>query len=87
MLGIKYESAVLAGLEETRLWAIVEQIKEEAGEGWKADPAILQGRNAVREEQGLEKLDGTHHKAAAKRNPARRSLLGRWLKRRPPRAP
>jgi hypothetical protein len=56
LLGIKYESAVLGGLDKARLSSIAEQIKEEAGDGWETEPAILHGRNAVREEQGLERL-------------------------------
>ena len=80
-MGIKYESAVLGGLDKTRLAAITDQIKEEAGDDWEKDPAILHGRNAVREEQVQEKLGDPQQATESKRNPARGSLLGRWLKR------
>lgn len=66
MLGIKYESAVLAGLDETRLSTIVAQVREEAGDGWETRPEILHGRNAVREEQGLEKLSESQGETAAR---------------------
>lgn len=80
MLGIKYESAVLAGLDEARLSAIAEQIKEEAGAGWETEAAILHGRNAVREEQGLEKLGEPRREPETEQDPARNSLFSRWLK-------
>ena len=80
MLGIKYESAVLGGLDKTRLSAIEEQIKEEAGDDWEAEVAIIQGRNAVREEHGLKRLGEPQRETANKENPVRRSLFGRWLK-------
>ncbi len=80
MLGIKYESAVLAGIDETRLAAITEQIKEEAGAGWETEPAILHGRNAVREEQGLKKLGEPRRESETKQDPVRKSLFSRWLK-------
>ena len=80
LLGIKYESAILAGLDEARLSAIAEQIREEAGDGWETEPGVLHGRNAVREEQGLEKLGAPRRETAIKQNSVRRSLFGRWLK-------
>jgi chorismate mutase len=80
LLGIKYESAFLAGLDEARLSAIVAQVKEEAGNGWETHPDILHGRNAAREEQGLEKLGEPQREPAARQTPARRSFYNRWLK-------
>lgn len=56
LLGIKYESAVMAGLDPTRLSAIEEQIEKEVGADWKGDPSVLHGRNAAREERGLDRL-------------------------------
>ena len=81
MLGIKYESAVLAGLDEPRLAAIADQIREEAGDDWETEPAILHGRNAVREEQRLESSGKLQPVTDSKRNPSYGSFLGRWLKR------
>ncbi len=81
MLGIKYESAVLAGLDEARLSTIAEQIREEAGDDWETNPAVLRGRNAMREEQGLENPGGPQRVSASKQNPVRSSFLDRWLKR------
>lgn len=81
MLGIKYESAVLAGLDEKHLTAIEEQIKEEAGDGWETEPAVLQGRDAVREEHGLRRLGDPRPDDENKRNSVRGSFLDRWLKR------
>lgn len=81
LLGIKYESAALAGLDETRLSAIAAQIREAAGEEWEAHPGVLQGRNAVRAEHDLERLGEPPRATAGKeQNPARRSFFGRWLK-------
>lgn len=80
LLGIKYESAVLAGLDETRLLAIEEQIKEEAGDGWEINPAIIHGRKAARDEKELETPKEPRQAPGAKQNPSRKSLFSRWLK-------
>ena len=80
LLGIKYESALLAGLDSLRLSVISGQIREEAGDGWETDPAILHGRNAVREEHGLKRLTEPENKTGPEKAPVRRTLLRRWLK-------
>lgn len=64
LLGIKYEAAVLGGVDEAGLASIEEQIQAEAGDDWSTDPMIVRGRNAVRTEHGLAPLG-----APAKRPP------------------
>ncbi len=56
LLGIKYESARIADVSDAALENIARQLRDEAGEGWETDPMILRGRNAVRQEHGLDKL-------------------------------
>ena len=56
LFGIKYESARIAGVGNTALDNIAGQLREEVGEGWETDPMVLRGRNAVRQEHGLERL-------------------------------
>lgn len=56
LLGIKYEAAVVGGVGADALVGIERQVAAEVGEGWRADPAILHGRNAVRDEHGLPRL-------------------------------
>ncbi|MGB3683042.1 MAG: hypothetical protein WA990_11220 [Rubrobacteraceae bacterium] len=56
LLGIKYESASIAGVGEAALENIAGQIRDEVGEDWQSDPMVVRGRNAVREEHGLERL-------------------------------
>lgn len=73
LLGIKYESARIAGVGDAALENIAEQLRSEAGEGWESDPMVLRGRNAVREEHGLQKL-GAPAGESASEPPARR----RW---------
>ncbi len=57
LLGIKYESARVAGVGDAALESIAEQLRAEVGEGWESDPMIVRGRNAVRREHGLQRLD------------------------------
>jgi hypothetical protein len=53
LLGIKYEAAVVSGVEGEALARIEEQVESEAGGGWRDDPLVMRGRNAVRAEHGL----------------------------------
>lgn len=73
LLGIKYESARVAGVDDAALENIAEQLRSEAGEEWEADPMIVQGRNAVRREHGLERL-GAPSRETGEKPPSRR----RW---------
>ncbi len=59
LLGIKYESARVAGVGETALENIAGQLREEVGEEWESDPMVLRGRNAVRQEHGLDQFGET----------------------------
>lgn len=54
LLGIKYESARIAGVGEAALETIAGQLREEVGEDWETDPMVVRGREAVRREHGLE---------------------------------
>ena len=56
LLGIKYEAAIVGGLEGDALVRIEEQVASEAGGGWREDPLVLRGRNAVRAEHGLPSI-------------------------------
>jgi hypothetical protein len=80
LLGIKYEAAKVGGVDETSLANIECQIQGEVGEGWETNPIVLRGRNAVRVEHGLERLDEPSH-----RNPTpsrtRRPFLNKLLRR------
>ena len=80
LLGIKYESAVLAGLDDARLSVIAGQLREEVGDDWENEPGILHGRNAARQEHGLENLAEAKNGTNPPEAPVRRSLLRRWLK-------
>lgn len=62
LLGIKYEAARLGGVSgsvsDDALAAIAEQARAEIGTGWESDAGFVAGRNAVRDERGLERLGG-----------------------------
>lgn len=75
LLGIKYESARLGGVSEDALAAIASQVREEIGTEWESDEGFVAGRNAVRDEHGLERLGGEDKPAPA---PARRPLHERF---------
>lgn len=62
LLGIKYEAAILGGVDEAGLARIVEQIRAEAGDGWSDSPMVARGRNAVRAEHGLPPLGAPANK-------------------------
>jgi hypothetical protein len=54
LLGIKYESAKLAGVGGAALENIAKQLRDEVGENWETDPMVIRGRESVRREHGLE---------------------------------
>lgn len=63
LLGIKYESARIAGVSEAALENIAGQIRGEVGEEWKSNPMVERGRNAVRAEHSLPPLGETSRPA------------------------
>ena len=71
LLGIKYESARIAGVGEAALENITGQVREEVGEDWESSPMVERGRNAVREEHGLPPLGETSRPAVEPRPPVR----------------
>ncbi len=75
LLGIKYEAAVLGGVDEASLARIEEQIRAEAGDDWSKIPMVVRGRNAVRAEHGLPPLGGPPKRPDP--SPGRRSLWRR----------
>lgn len=58
LLGIKYEAARLGGVGGDALAAIGDQARDEIGPGWESDAGFVAGREAVRAEHGLGRLDG-----------------------------
>lgn len=54
LLGIKYESAKIAGVSDSALENITGQLREEVGEEWETDPMVIRGRDAVRREHGMD---------------------------------
>ena len=77
LLGIKYEAAVLGGVDEAGLARIAEQIRAEAGDSWATHPTIVRGRNAVRAEHNLAPLGAPARDPAESAEPAGRSLWHR----------
>lgn len=77
LLGIKYEAAKLADVDETALARISDQIDSEVGEDWESNPSVVHGRNAVRVEQGVPRLGEEAHEPADDPATARHSLLRR----------
>ncbi len=74
LLGIKYESAKIAGVSDAALERIAGQLREEVGEEWATDPMVVRGRDAVRREHGLDldaPADDTGEKSSSPRS---------WLK-------
>lgn len=67
LLGIKYEAARVGGVDEAGLAKIEAQIQTEIGDGWKDHPLVLRGRDAVRDEHGLPRLDERPGASAASR--------------------
>jgi hypothetical protein len=81
LLGIKYEAAVLGGVDEAGLTKIENQIRTEAGDSWATHPMIVRGRNAVRAEHGLAPLDAPREPAkgnAPTERPLWRRLFGKY---------
>lgn len=77
LLGIKYEAAVLGGVDEAGMARIEEQIRTEAGDDWSESPMVVQGRNAVRAEHGLPPLGAPPKRPA--QSPVKRSLWRRMF--------
>ncbi|HEV2092576.1 MAG TPA: hypothetical protein VGR18_05355 [Rubrobacter sp.] len=80
LLGIKYEAAMLGGVEGAPLSRIEEQLRGEVGEDWRTDEEVLKGRNAARREHGLPPLGGLGRRPAPGppgRRPLWRRVLGR----------
>jgi hypothetical protein len=80
LLGIKYEAAMLGGVEGAPLARIEEQLRGEVGENWRTDEEVLEGRNATRREHGLPHLGETERRSAPEtpdRRPLWRRVLGR----------
>lgn len=63
LLGIKYEAARLGGVSEEALTAIAGQARDEIGAAWDSDAGFVAGRNAVRDEHGLDRLGGEQRPA------------------------
>ncbi|HKH77815.1 MAG TPA: hypothetical protein VKA51_12725 [Rubrobacteraceae bacterium] len=65
-------------MEGDALAKIEEQIRSEVGDGWRSDPAIFRGRNAVRADHGLSPLGepARHAPPAAAKPPLWRHLFG-----------
>lgn len=63
LLGIKYEAARLGGVGEEAMAAIADQAQEEIGAHWESDAGFVAGRNAVRDEHGLDRLGGEQRPA------------------------
>lgn len=77
LLGIKYEAARLGGVSEEALAAIEEQVRAEVGDGYDSDEGFIQGRNAVRDERGLERIGGQPRQAPGSgRKPWYRRIFG-----------
>lgn len=77
LLGIKYEAAILGGVDEAGMARIEEQIRAEAGEDWSESPMVVRGRNAVRAEHALPPLGAPQKRPD--RSPVRRSLWRRMF--------
>ena len=78
LLGIKYESAKLGGVDAAALATIEEGVRAEAGDGWEKDPAVLRGRNATRAEHGLPPV-GERPRTPINPAPVKRPLWRRIL--------
>ena len=80
LFGVKYEAAIVGGLQGAALEKIEAQISSELGVDWASNPHVIHGRNAVRQEHGLPKLG---EKAVppspepAPKRPLWRKVLGR----------
>ncbi len=79
LLGIKYEAAILGGVEGVALARIEEQIRTEVGDSWKSHPMVVRGRNAVRAEHSLGPLGEPPRESTKDTGPGRRSVWRRLL--------
>ncbi len=77
LLGIKYEAAILGGVDEAGLARIEEQIQAEAGNFWQSHRMVIRGRNAVRVEHGLAPLGASPREQPSEAAPDNRSLWRR----------
>ncbi len=77
LLGIKYEAAILGGVDEASLARIEEQIRAEAGEDWSESPMVVRGRNAVRAEHGLPPLGAPANRPPPESGRSKRPLWRR----------
>ncbi len=79
LFGVKYEAAIVGGLQGVALERIEVQIAAELGEDWKSNPHVLHGRNAVRAEHGLPRLGEAPPPPAARsgRKSILRKIFGR----------
>jgi hypothetical protein len=80
LLGIKYEAAMLGGVEGAPLARIEDQLRDEVGENWRTDGEVLKGRNATRQEHGLPPIGETGRRTTPEepdRRPLWRRVLGR----------
>ena len=80
LLGIKYEAAMLGGVEGAPLARIEDQLQNEVGENWRTDREVLKGRNATRQEHGLPPIGETGRRTTPEK-PVRRPLWRRVLGR------
>ena len=79
LLGIKYEAARLGGVSQEALAKIEAQARAEIGDGYDSDEGFTQGRNAVRDERGLERIGEPPRPApgpGARRKPWYRRIFG-----------
>ncbi len=81
LLGIKYEAAVIGGVEGAPLTRIEDQLRGEVGEDWRTDDEVLKGRNATRREHGLPPIGGETGSRPAPESSPRRPLWRRMLGR------
>ncbi len=79
LLGIKYEAAVLGGVDEAGLTRIEEQIQAEAGDDWSESPMVVRGRNAVRAEHGLPPLGAPQKRPPPESGRGKRTLWRRMF--------
>ena len=80
LLGIKYEAAMLGGVEGAPLARIEEQLHREVGENWRTDGEVLKGRNATRQEHGLPSIGETGRRTTPEKpdgRPLWRRVFGR----------
>ena len=80
LFGVRYEAAIVGGLQGAALEKIEAGISSELGAGWMSNPHVIHGRNAVRLEHGLPKL-GEKPAPPSPEPPPKRPLWRRMLGR------